>query len=810
MSWKKQVLILVLCLMLTFAAGCKKLIPSHFEIETTSELGPDTLGRIDDLNDTLATGMEIGPETRATIEELNKTIDEGLEFGFTDSTLQRVDVLLNMVEQGVGIKAGLDAETNRTVNNLINTLDDQPGQWEDTLTEIITTLEGSSARVAEQMADEVQGLMVEARLNTQQLSASMGAEFRCNVDFMSTRAGDTLDQFIGRSLKDRLRSIITGEELEEEAPEIPIPQVCQMVPDQIDLEESDDQIVFDSLIKISGYNFVEENKPIAHIANPNGEPISSIQLYPPLLSTSYQVQINLQGIDFSQVPPGSMVVLEWPTVEAMSGLSRNELSILLPSQEEKPTEEVIPQLTINVDEVVVRKGPGEEYFSYPSKAVRGAKYEILGHNGDGSWWQIDFERDPGWVRDADVTTSHEELVGTASSIPIAPVADFQIGGEGHKAGEEVNFLDQSTGEIMHWTWEVLPEDSTDVFRVESRDLTYTFPGEGAYLVKLLVENEFAADEKTVTVEIESEGVTLVLPGISQDFAARPLPTATPKYNRPILFKNFVWRKQDVKIPTGVSANDYNCGVISLAAMHGDIEEHDAGNVIKVWLETGAAVAPNEWVLSANFRTHNNHENWSLGIMCVERGLSFFDQVELNDPDTITGEINISPLYTCGIAGFDITNVNVEDDSAGDIIQVFTRPEIEEGKLTGTWEVTADFMEEGGQEGRVVQVLCFYNNQAKVLTRRLEYFEGGERATGIPVNRYACGISGLRALDGEVKEDNKGDIIKVYTYHNTQDWWVYANFRSENQAEKWVVDLTCVDRSIANFVESDWYGNWIRP
>ncbi|MBT4003772.1 MAG: hypothetical protein HOF10_10725, partial [Chloroflexi bacterium] len=72
------------------------LVPSSYQIETTSELGQETLSRVDDLNAMLDRGVEIGPETRATIDALNTTISEGLKLGFTDSTLSRVDQLLTM------------------------------------------------------------------------------------------------------------------------------------------------------------------------------------------------------------------------------------------------------------------------------------------------------------------------------------------------------------------------------------------------------------------------------------------------------------------------------------------------------------------------------------------------------------------------------------------------------------------------------------------------------------------------------------------------------------------------------------------
>jgi len=70
------------------------------EIETTSELGPDTLARIDAVNRTLATGMEIGPETRQVIRELNETIRQGVKAGFDEATLKRVDTFCGWWKTG--------------------------------------------------------------------------------------------------------------------------------------------------------------------------------------------------------------------------------------------------------------------------------------------------------------------------------------------------------------------------------------------------------------------------------------------------------------------------------------------------------------------------------------------------------------------------------------------------------------------------------------------------------------------------------------------------------------------------------------
>ncbi len=62
-------------------AGCKIPLSVDMNVETTSELGPNTLERIDNINNTIATGLEIGPETRGVIRELNQTIKDGIKTG---------------------------------------------------------------------------------------------------------------------------------------------------------------------------------------------------------------------------------------------------------------------------------------------------------------------------------------------------------------------------------------------------------------------------------------------------------------------------------------------------------------------------------------------------------------------------------------------------------------------------------------------------------------------------------------------------------------------------------------------------------
>jgi PKD repeat protein len=807
MNARKVTLVVFITLLLLMISACKSLIPDHFEIETTSELGPNTLDRIDDLNDTMATGVEIGPETRAIIEQLNETINDGLEFGFTPDTLDRIDVLLGIVEQGVGIKVGLDAETNATVNTLIDTLDDAPDNWEDTMTEIIHTLEGSTSNVASHLAEEVSGLMTEARINTQYVTASVGAEFRCNVDFLSAKAGDTVDQFIGRTLIGRLKSIFSGEEPQDE--KIPTPWVCQIIPDQIDLISIGEEAVFETaVVKLSGYNFVEENKPTAYIVDESGQKVESVLLYP-FLSSPYQLQLNLQDIDFSTVPSRSRVVFEWPTQGTFYALA-----MVLPSEEPEPTVMVQPELTINTANLEIKKGPSNKYFTI-GIAVQGATYLVTGHNGDQSWWQIDFENDPGWVPASGVTRN-QESVGPASSIPFdPPTASFSMSPTSGTAPVEVQVWDQSTGDPTSRAWQLISGGGVPSQMGSNPDFTHEFTSGGTYTIKLIVENQWGEDQIEQTIVVDQASIVFE-PFILQ-YVIPINPTPTPDYSKRFIFQNVTNLTPGEPFQTNIPTSQYNCSVISLAALHGDIEEHDIGNVIRVWLSNGGPY----WSVEANFRTHRHgdggQEKWSIGLMCADKDHSmFFSDIYLKPKVNNTVSLNPSYYeipgdYTCNIAGYDVKNVNIEDDSAGDIIQVFTRRDND-----GEWQVTADFMDEGGDESWIVQMLCFYDNKSVILDyddaviKNIPPFssDSGGYQTPINSNEYACGIAGMHALDGNVNEDNVGDIIRVYTYHKNGKWHIFADFRTHGQNEMWDIDLMCIHQSVVSINMNQWPENWI--
>ena len=769
----------LLAVWLLLASACGGLVPSHFDIETTSELGPDTLHRIDALNETIATGVEIGPETRDLIEELNQTIRDGVRVGFTDSTLGRVDRLLALVEEGVGIQFGLDPQTNATVNELIDTLDAAPGQWEGTVTEIISTLEGSASNIAAQMADEVSSLMDEARLNSQYVTAAVGTEFRCNVDFLGARAGDTVSEFIGRTIVGRLRSIISGE---EDEPATPVPWVCQIIPDQVDLTEIEGRMVFETaVVKISGYDYVPANTPSAYIVDEAGHRIEAVQLYP-FLSSPYQIQLNLQDIDFSAVPSRSRVVFEWPA----AGTSY-ALALVFPGEEVSPTEVVRAELTITAASIEVLRGPAANYRVI-GRAESGARYTVTGRNGDSSWWQIDYEGEAGWA--PAWAAARNEVEAPVASIPLPPpTADFEVDPPSGDAPLEVQFIDRSTGIPIRWEW-----DFGDGLPLYEQSPTHTYTAAGTYAVTLRVENDQGFGTMTRSITVEQPRMVIMLP--TRMLGIIRLPTPTPAYPAgSILFANFRNLGDAVHAYTGIPTSTYECGIVGMAALNGDIQENRTANIVYAYMaEEGGT-----WWINADFLTHENHEDWQIDVMCMNRSVS--DSYEFHrrirvDPsadDTISLEsLGIPADRYCGVVGMAAWNGNINTYGAGDhVLNVF----VQRNAGTGIWELTANVNTDENEEVWDVDVLCVYDNPGVFLHREF-YNQMGNRPfnTSVSADEYACGIAGMASANGDINEGGAGDILQAYAFaafdHN---WYVMADFRTHYVEEQWNIYLLCARR-----------------
>ncbi len=76
--------------------------------------------------------------------------------------------------------------------------------------------------------------------------------------------------------------------------------------------------------------------------------------------------------------------------------------------------EVIANTTMNV-----RGGPGTNY-NIVGAAQQGQRYRVTGRNPEGTWWQIDFNGQPGWLFGELVTAQNTQAVAVAQDIPQPP------------------------------------------------------------------------------------------------------------------------------------------------------------------------------------------------------------------------------------------------------------------------------------------------------------------------------------------------------------------------------------------------------
>jgi hypothetical protein len=89
--------------------------------------------------------------------------------------------------------------------------------------------------------------------------------------------------------------------------------------------------------------------------------------------------------------------------------------------------------------------------------------------------------------------------------------------------------------------------------------------------------------------------------------------------RPFLMRSFnigdvVYYKTDIP------ANDYACAVSGFNAVNGDIYEggarYDGDTLVMVFATTQDGF----WWIDADFRSHNQSETWSVGLLCIDRSL----------------------------------------------------------------------------------------------------------------------------------------------------------------------------------------------
>lgn len=86
--------------------------------------------------------------------------------------------------------------------------------------------------------------------------------------------------------------------------------------------------------------------------------------------------------------------------------------------------------------------------------------------------------------------------------------------------------------------------------------------------------------------------------------------------KPFIFLRYSNLGDDVDKDTGYSASTYSAAIIGFRALDGDILESGTGNIIQVY----TYIKNNRWYIRADFRTHNNHENWYVDVMLINNAM----------------------------------------------------------------------------------------------------------------------------------------------------------------------------------------------
>ena len=790
-------LFIFLFLISALLAGCGGLLGGNLRVETYSDLGPGILSRIDAINKTIATGVEVGPETRELIRELNQTLANGVKAGLDEATLTRIDGLMRTLEDG--LKIGLDDDTLNRVDDLINTVDNMPGQWENTVTDIINELEGSAGSMAGRMADEVKGVMKEARINFQQLTASAGEEFRCNVDFLGARAGATVDEFIGHSLVGRLRAIISGKKAEVK---IPDPWVCQIIPDTLALDLVGEQFLLkndNSVITITGYNYMRENLPKAYLTDEQGRIINAMT-FAPNLTSPYKIQLVLQGVDFRLVPPRSRLVFEWPNVKSTSSIA-----VLLPEQPG-------PRADFDAD-VLEGESPLTVRFTDRSE------------NGPTVWsWNFG---DQSSSTDASPVHEFNNLDDKVKVYPVQLVvvntlgqseitknitvypqlrADFEaVGRTKGNAPFEANFRSKSMGSPSQYLWD-FGDGSGWKEAGEQAFNDYTSPG--SYTVRLKVSNGEREDivEKVGLIVVESEPKANFKMEYDYDqenhqFTVKFVNLSQGNYNPTWQWKfgdgapdsneespkHTFDNNQDYRVELIMTNRD---GKVSTLAQ--DIQQIDPSRFLE---------------LIQKQRIIQDSSPFKSGSVFYFTYPDDFANPKPPEKDgRVRDDTGISvDRYVCGVVGAEAKNGDIDEHGLSEIVKAKMMPN------GNTWHIYADF--------RTESRTSFYNSTAadhetwKVygmcldreaegdgfIYKNLPDLAGGisEHDTGVSIQEFAyCGVFGFQVYSGDIDEHNgKPVIFQATTFADEQlnTWKLRVDFATQGVEEKWKVDLLCLRR-----------------
>lgn len=791
---------LLICIFLVlFCAGCT------VKIKTPDGIGLNqaTLDRIDKVNQTLAEGIDIGPETRQLIREINETLEMAINegIGLNKETLATVDDLLRQIEDGITLKGevGLDPETRGILEEFLNLLETAPDEWQGTLEGIIRTLEGSAGRVAGQMADDVEAIIDQAETDAEKFGSSVGTELRCNVDFFGRRVNTTINGLIGQSLIGRVRAIIRSE---DPPPPAELPHICQIIPNYVRLVETGHGIVYDGVpLTITGYDFVDSNMPEVYVVNRKGVAYKEIEPIPTAFNTVYQFQLGLQEIDFSEITPGSKIVLDWENV------GKHEILFWLPSLVEAPIAnfECAPgcegESPLDIDFVDKSANEptdwlwefGDETRSTlqnpPHTFEKPGKYVALLT----VWNSIDSDFMPKTIKVYEKAEARFDCIPTCSG----------------EAPFPVDFINTSVGHNLSQTWEFIerPTDGLDPFfspgqvlsTTTEHDPQFIFTEPGNYEVALTVSSPWSSNSVTKTITVMD-----------------PPPEPAP------LGAGVICTIGDRSLQGGATAFYPNCE---------DIPNLKVPTTVKISSTVSGGVQPvtTTWTINGGAPSEGpslTHTFAEPGIYTVELKARDANGVEASKQFTLAtnplyfaeGEI-VYLIYTnlgddvyyttniptsdwdCGIVGMEADGGNInagEEDLAASRILVALMTE-----NAGFWRIRADFSSRIPENWSRITVMClkktafdrggYYLFRGLDMSTNTEIVLDKDKTEQIPIDpaEYTCGIVGMLTGVGNINQHRVDRILQAYMEVAGNVWRINFDVASEGTPETHAVDVLCI-------------------
>ncbi|MCB0070248.1 MAG: SH3 domain-containing protein [Caldilineaceae bacterium] len=143
-------------------------------------------------------------------------------------------------------------------------------------------------------------------------------------------------------------------------------------------------------------------------------PVTELQPVDPNAVATAQAVAAAQEAAAAEQAPAEQAPAEQPAEGQPAEAAPPDTPEATPTPEPPPAAEAIINSNMNV-----RGGPGTNY-NILGGANQGERYPVTGRSNDGTWWQINYNGQDGWVYGELVTTQNVESVQVAQNIPAPP------------------------------------------------------------------------------------------------------------------------------------------------------------------------------------------------------------------------------------------------------------------------------------------------------------------------------------------------------------------------------------------------------